>query len=164
MSVVLRHPYFLSGELVIGHADRYIFGEITSSDDHRTGVDTGLAYASLEFCGIIEHILCLFRAVCKLFLELRDQFIAVLELRLVGNLFLILLELFLYLYLAAWIFRIIDLHFLLDQFLSFFQSVSFIERIFCVLHLYDRLVRNHLREPVGLFDGHTAYAGHVLDG
>ena len=69
MSVILGHPDFLSCQFVVGNGDRDIFGEIASADDHRTGMDSGLADASFEFTCIFEHFLGLLASVFKFIVQ-----------------------------------------------------------------------------------------------
>ena len=133
MSVVLGHPYLFSSKFVVRHADRNIFGEIASSYDHCAGMNAGLTNAAFKLGSIIKHILHFSCTLFQLCLQFRYELVAVLQLWLVADFLLIFLEL---------------LAILFDEFLPFFKSVILSERFLGVLHLYDRLVRNHFGQPV----------------
>ena len=164
MSVVLRHPHVFPCGLVGRHADRDEVGEVSTADNHRACVNSGLAYAAFQLQCIIQHLLDLRSTVFQLVLKLRNEFVAILQVRLVGYLFLVFLESLLDLYFLALVVRVVNLHFFFDELLALLQHVVFPERLFCVLHLGNRLVGNHLSQPVGLIYGKPAHACHILDG
>ena len=148
-TLILGHPNLLVGSLIHTQGDRDIVSKVASSDNHRAGMDTDLADAPLKLEGIFQHFLHQFRAVFQLVLQLRNIFDAVLQCRLLLRLLLYDLE---------------PLSVFFNDFVTLLRHFVLLQFHFGSLRDGDRLVRNHLGEPVGLFKRKPADSCDVLDG
>ena len=87
-TLILRYPYFLVCGLVHTQGDRDIISQVSSSDNHRTCVDTYLTYTSFELKRIVKYLSYKRGTIFVLILQFRNIFHTVLECRLLVRILL----------------------------------------------------------------------------